>query len=137
MDAPIHMTTNRFIPDFNWAFNVTWWFLIITSVSCPTYGRFRNLTTHMWILCHQFFSMYFQKTLVIRYLLVTYCSLFIAHILAPFLNGPSLSYMMFLSSCNTLLHNVGSFILINVYFSHVFFTCHKHKKMTVCNHIVL
>jgi hypothetical protein len=45
--------------------------------------------------------------------------------------------MMFPTSCNTLLHNVGSFILIHACFGHVIFICHKHKKMAMSGHIVL
>jgi hypothetical protein len=66
-----------------------------------------------------------------------YSLVFIARISTPTLDGPSLSYMMFPNSCNTLLCNVGSFILIHAYFCHVFFICHKHKNMTMFSHIVL
>jgi hypothetical protein len=91
----------------------------------------------MWILCHQFPSMYFQKTWAIRYLLVIYYNPFIAHISAPTLDSLSLSYMSFPNYCNTLLHNVRFLILIHVRFCHVFFTCHKHKKMEMFGHIIL
>ncbi len=78
-----------------------------------------------------------KKTSFARYLVVIYYSLFIAHISTSIPDGPSLSYMMFFSSCNTLLHNAGSFILIHACFAMFFFTCHKHKKMVVSGHIVL
>jgi hypothetical protein len=38
---------------------------------------------------------------------MNHCNLFIAHISAPIPNGPSLSYTMFSSYCNTLLINEG------------------------------
>jgi len=95
-----------------------------------------GLPIFKWNVLSFIYTRHQELTLATRYLLMIYHSLFIVHISTLIIDGPSLSYMMLSSSCNTLLHNVGSFILIHVCFCHVFFTFHKHKKMVVFGHIV-
>ncbi len=96
-----------------------------------------NLLISGWTIISFIYTHHQELTLVAGYLLMIYCSLFIAHISTPALNGPSLSYTMFLSFTNTLLCNAGYVILIHACFCHDFFTCHKHKKMAMFSHIVL